>query len=147
MCTDADIIATQLNRAWNPITSRYTWQQVSGMNLDIPGGATIVVIAHGNSTEIGNAQAGVVDVNPQKFLELIRGNMAQGAAPAAIYISSCGRTIAEFTGAVGLEAERSQLWPETPFYGHSDPVTGDVPPRTALSWRPIYHGARRRGGG
>jgi hypothetical protein len=139
MSTNQDILNTQLNAAWNPVTNRYTWAQVSAMNLNIAGGATIVVIAHGNGTEIGNAQPGTIDVNAETFLALIQGNMA-GAAPAAIYISTCGPGIAEFAAGVRIAAQNNQIWAATRIFGHSDPVAGPVPPPNDIRWFEIFHG-------
>jgi hypothetical protein len=138
MSTDPDIIATQLNAAWNPITNRYTWQQVSGMNLAIPAGAVIVVVAHGSGTEIGNAQPGTVDVNATTFLALIQGNMAAAAFPNAIYISTCGPGIAQFAAAVRLAAEQNAIWANTRIYGHNDAVAGPVPAPGTVDWTQIF---------
>ncbi len=136
MSTDPDIINTQLNIAWGPIT-RYTWAQVSQMNIGIANAATIVVIAHGNGTEIGNSHPGGVDVNAETFLALVQGNMNAGV-PASIYISTCGHQIAEFAAAVRIAADNNQIWNATSIYGHSDPVAGPVPPPNDIRWYEIY---------
>ncbi|SCC51321.1 hypothetical protein GA0061070_10323 [Kosakonia oryziphila] len=138
MSTDADIVNTQLNAAWNPVTNRYTWAQVNPMNLNIINGATIVVIAHGNGTEIGNAAPGVVDINAETFLALVQGNMANNAVPARIYISSCGPGIAEFAANVRIAAQNNQIWHNTRIFGHSDPVSGPVPPANDIRWTQIF---------
>lgn len=65
MSTDADIRNTNLNARWNPFT-RYTYPQVQRGGLNIPAGSTIVVIAHGSGTEIGNATPGTgADINAE----------------------------------------------------------------------------------
>lgn len=138
MSTDNDIVNTQTNVAWNPITARYNWGQVSAMNLNVPNQATIVVIAHGNGDEIGNAQAGVVDIDAETFIALIQGNMANNAMPAAIYISTCGPGIAQFAAAVRIAAENNLIWANTDIYGHSDPVAGPVPPPNDIRWVQIF---------
>ena len=138
MSTDADIIATGLDPAWNPVTQRYAWAAVSGMNLNIAGGATLVVVAHGNGQEIGNANAGVVDINAETFLALIQSNMAAGTVPAAIYISTCAPGIAQFAAGVRLAAEGNQIWHATRIFGHYNPVAGNVPPSTDIRWDEIF---------
>lgn len=138
MSTDNDIVNTQTDAAWNPITARYNWAQVSAMNLNVPNQATIVVIAHGNGDEIGNAQAGVVDIDAETFIALIQGNMANNAMPAAIYISTCGPGIAQFAAAVRIAAENNLIWANTRIYGHSDPVAGPVPPPNDIRWVQIF---------
>lgn len=137
MSTDADIINTTVNVAWNPITQRYTWHQVSATNLGIPAPATIIVIAHGNNNEIGNAGLGV-DIDAEYFLVLVQQNMAPGPSPDAVYISTCGRGIAEFSAAVRIAAENNQIWQNTRIYGHCDPVSGPVPPPSDIRWVEIF---------
>lgn len=136
MSTDPDIVNTPLDAAWNPIANRYSWAQVSAMNLNIAGGATVVVIAHGNGNEIGNAAPGTVDINAETFLALVQGNMI--AAPASIYISTCGPGIAEFAANVRIAAENNQIWNATSIFGHSDPVAGPVPPPGDIRWIQIF---------
>jgi hypothetical protein len=140
MSTDPDIIATPLNAAWNPIANRYTWAQVSAMNLNIAGGATIVVVAHGDGNEIGNAAPGAIDINAETFLALVQGNMNPAAAPARIYVSTCGPGIAEFAANVRIAAENNQIWNATSIFGHSDPVAGPVPPPNDIRWFEIFAG-------
>lgn len=86
MSTDTDIINTQLNAAWDLIAARYEWRQVKAMSLNIVNPATIVIIAHGNGKEIGNATPGTIDIEAETFLTLIQGNMAPNQVPNAIYI-------------------------------------------------------------
>jgi hypothetical protein len=136
MSTDIDIRNTQLNPAWNPIQNRYNWNQVSASNINLNGGQTIVVIAHGNDSEIGNAQPGTIDINAQIFLVLIHANMQ--TAPAAIYISTCGIGIAQFAAAVRIAANQNQIWGHTRIFGHSDPVAGPVPPPNDIRWFQIF---------
>jgi hypothetical protein len=138
MSTDPDIIATQLNVACDPIANRYTWAQVSAMNLNIAGGATIVVVAHGNGNEIGNSVPGTVDVDAETFLALVHGNMDLGASPASIYISTCGPGIVEFAANVRIAADNNQIWNGISIFGHSDPVAGPVPPPHDISWFEIF---------
>ncbi|MBQ1782493.1 MAG: hypothetical protein II007_02440 [Gammaproteobacteria bacterium] len=137
MSTDPDIVDTALDAAWQPVTNRYSWAQIKTMNLGIAAAKTIVVIAHGNNTEIGNAKAGKVDIVAETFLALIQGNM-QGAAPAKIFISTCGQGIAQFAARVRLAAEQNDIWSGTKIFGHSDPVYGPVPPPHDVRWFEIF---------
>lgn len=140
MSTDPDIVGTRLNQAWNPIANRYDWAQVSGINLGLTGNPVIVVVAHGNDTEIGNADSGTIDIDAETFLALIQGNMdsGTGAFPSAVYISTCGAGIAMFAAAVRLAAEANEIWDHTRIFGHSDPVAGPVPPPNDIRWFEIY---------
>jgi hypothetical protein len=139
MSTDADIIATPLDAGWGHATARYNWGQVSQMNLGInDAAATIIVIAHGNNTEIGNAEPGVVDVTAEAFLADIQGNMFGNITPTAIYISTCGHEIAEFSAAVRIAAQNNQIWQNTRICGHCDPVSGPVPPQNDDRWVQIF---------
>ena len=137
MSTDPDIIGTGLNAAWNPIAARFNWAQVSAGGQGIPAGSTIVVIAHGNGDEIGNAAPGTVDINAEVFLALIQSNMAAGV-PAAIYLSTCSPGIAQFTAAVRIAAENNHIWANTHLYGHNDPQAGPVPPPGGIVWTEIF---------
>ncbi|WP_208729728.1 hypothetical protein [Corallococcus exercitus] len=143
MSTDADIIGTPLNSAWDPILARYTWSQVAALNLGIPNRATIVVIAHGNGDEIGNARPGTVDISPESFLVHIQANMAQGGTPAAIYISTCAYGIAAFAAQVRIAAQNNQLWNNTRIFGHWNPVLGSVPGPNTSDWIQIFPRRRR----
>jgi hypothetical protein len=128
-----------LNGAWNPINACYNWTQVRGGNNNIPNGATIVVIAHGNDREIGNARAGGdVDINATTFLACIQSNMAHHAVPAAIYLSTCGSGIAGFTADVRIAAEQNAIWRNVHLYGHSDPQGGAVQPPNSIVWTQIF---------
>lgn len=139
MSTDADIVATTLNAGWNPIAQRYTWAQVQPMNLGIPNGSTIVVIAHGHDAEIGNKTAGTgVDVNATTFLDLIQGNMAAHATPARVYISACTSGIAGFAAAVSIAAHQKNMWSNVEVYGPTAPVVGPVPPAANITWARMY---------
>ncbi|MFT3980558.1 MAG: hypothetical protein QM687_08825 [Ferruginibacter sp.] len=138
MSTDQDIIDTQLSPQWGPAQARYSWNQVSAMDLGISTGHTIVVIAHGNNQLIGNSQ-GQPNIDAATFLALIQGNMQNGAVPAAIFISACGETIAGFAAGVRIAAEQNQVWANTRIFGHCNPVAGPVPPpNTLLNWVEIY---------
>jgi hypothetical protein len=138
MSTDADIVNTQLDPGWPPVTARYSWAQVNPMNLNIGGGQTLVVIAHGNGSEIGNAAPGTIDINATTFLALIQGNMQAGLYPSEIYISTCGPGIAQFAADVRIQAQNNLIWANTRIYGHSDPVSGPVPPPNDMRWIQIF---------
>lgn len=137
LSTDADIVNTALDTKWNPIVNRYSWAQVNPMNLNLAGGTTIVVIAHGNGSEIGNANPEIIDIDAETFLTLIQGNMLNNA-PAGIYISTCGPGIAQFAASVRIAAENNQIWNNTRIFGHSDPVAGPVPPPNDIRWFEIF---------
>lgn len=140
MSTDADITSTTLDPSWNPIAGNHQWAAIQHGGLNIPGGATIIVIAHGNNKEIGNRNPGAVDINAETFLALIHSNMAGGAAPARIFISACAKDIAGFAAGVRLAAENNRIWANTEIYGHTDPVSGAVPRYTpqSLDWTQIF---------
>ena len=137
MSTDPGIQATGLHASWSPV-ARHVWAQVAQGGLNIPANSTVVVIAHGNGTEIGNEQAGMVDIDATTFLALIQSNMANYAQPAAIYISTCGPGIAEFAANVRIAAEQNHIWVNTHIYGHHDPVAGSIPPQGVLAWTQIF---------
>lgn len=138
MSTDQDIVSTTLDSSWSPVAQRYSWDQVKAANLKIAEGATIVVVAHGDGKEIGNAKPGTVDVSPETFLALIQGNMAANSLPAVVYISTCAPGIAEFAARVRIGAESNKIWSHTRVYGHHDPVGGPVPPRKDVRWTQIF---------
>jgi IPT/TIG domain len=138
MSTDADIVNVQLGDRWPAPTAWYNWNQIELGGLNIPNGATIVVIAHGNRTEIGNAYPGTIDINAAAFLAIIRSNMAAGAVPSEIYISACQGGIAEFAAAVALICQGGNTWQQTTIYGHSDAVIGPVPNPNTLAWYAIF---------
>ena len=137
MSTNADIVNTGLNAAWNPITARYHWAQIQNGGQGIPAGATIVVIAHGNGDEIGNAVPGVVDITAEAFLAVVHTNMAAGS-PAAIYLSTCSPGIAQFTAAVRIAAQNNNIWAHTRLYGHNDAQIGPVPAPRQMAWTQIF---------
>jgi hypothetical protein len=145
MSTDADIVNVPLGGGWPAPAGRYQWAQVAPGGLNIPNGATVVVIAHGNRTEIGNAHPGTVDINAAAFLALIYSNMAVNAVPSDIYISACQGGIAEFAASVALLAQSNNIWQRTTIYGHSDPMAGPVPNPGTLAWYAIYPPAREGG--
>jgi len=138
MSTENDIVNTKLDGAWNPIKARYSWARVSGGKNSIPNGATIVVIAHGEAREIGNVHPGAVDINDATFLALIQSNMAAHAAPAAIYLSTCGTGIAEFAAAVRIAADENKIWHNVRLYGHHDSLAGTVQPPNSIVWTQIF---------
>lgn len=137
MSTDADIVNTGLNAAWNPITARYSWAQIQNGGRNIPAGSRIVVIAHGNGDEIGNAAPGVVDITAEAFLAIIHSNMAAGS-PASIYLSTCSPGIAQFTAAVRIAAQNNNIWANTDLFGHNDAQAGPVPAPGGMAWTQIF---------
>ncbi|WGS45276.1 hypothetical protein LFL97_21245 [Burkholderia sp. JSH-S8] len=138
MSTDADIRQTQLNAAWGNAVTRFSWGQVSQGGLNIPGGSTIIVVAHGNNSEIGNAAAGIVDVDEAVLLATVHSCMAANAAPARVYLSTCGKGLAIFTARVRITATQNQVWRGVELFGHHEAVSGPVPPATALAWSQIF---------
>lgn len=138
MSTDKDIVDTTLNSKWEPIDQRYSWQQVKSMELNVSDRATIVVLAHGNGSEIGNANPGEIDIDASTFLALIQSNMDAHTTPSSVYISTCGPGIAEFAANVRLTAEQNDVWKNTRIFGHNDPVSGPVPPPNDMSWTEIF---------
>ena len=138
---DQDIIGTQVHPDFNPIGARYNLNQVQTLSGVIDNGDVIVVIAHGNNQEIGNADEGV-EFTADDFINLIDDLMKQGAVPSRIYISACAHDIAAFTAAVRIEAENRGIWNTVRIFGHSDPVAGQVPsPNTRGNvWVEIFHG-------
>ncbi|KQN54691.1 hypothetical protein ASE98_17190 [Pseudomonas sp. Leaf48] len=141
MSTDADIVNTTLNPAWPAVTARHDWAAVRNMNLNIEGGAVIVVLAHGNNNVIGDAGP-AISLNAETFLASVQGNIQAGQAPGAVYISTCGKDIAGFAAGVRICAENNKVWANTAIFGHHSPVAGPVPPPTPtnLSWVQIYQG-------
>jgi hypothetical protein len=137
MSTDNDIVRTRLAPAWGR-TDYYNWDRVLQSNLRIGENTRIVVIAHGNGTEIGNAAVGSVDISAQRFIELIRNNMTRQVVPAQIYISTCGPGIAEFAARVRIEAQQDGILNQTAIFGHHDPVQGPVPPPNDQRWTRIF---------
>ncbi|CAB3708824.1 hypothetical protein LMG24238_04060 [Paraburkholderia sediminicola] len=138
MSTDADIRQTQLDPAWGNAVTRYSWAQVSQGGLNIPNGSTIIVVAHGNDTEIGNAASGTVDINESVFLATVHGCMAGGAVSARVYLSTCGTGLATFTARVRIVATQNQVWRGVQLFGHHNAVAGLVPSTTALAWTQIF---------
>jgi hypothetical protein len=141
MSTDHDILATQLHAGWNPINARHHWAQVAPGGLNMPNGARIVVIAHGHDTEIGNSNPHTgVDISAEAFLALIQSNMAHGAVPSAIYLSTCGTGIAGFTANVRRAAQHNNIWHNVHLYGHHEGQAGTVQPPTPdnVTWTEIF---------
>lgn len=150
MSTDQDILNTQLHHTWNTfhggVAHRRTWAQVHQGGLNIPHGAIILVIAHGNGDEIGNANPDTgVDITPADFIHLIQNNMQNQnnmhAQPDAIYISTCGTGHALFAAHVVnlLDGGGPGLWLHTTFFGHNDAVAGNVPsPHAQFDWTQIF---------
>jgi hypothetical protein len=145
--TDTDITAEQADEGWGRIQGRYQWAQViayslpGGRSLNLPDRCDIIVIAHGNANEIGNANPGPVDINAWSFLALIQANMAANAAPGRIFISACAPSgLAEFPAAVSMAAGQNEIWRNTEIYGHTSNVVGPVPVYSERSraWTVIY---------
>ncbi|WP_133491256.1 hypothetical protein [Alcanivorax sp. 24] len=138
LSTDDDIRNTQLNPGWNPVQARYIWDQIHPCHLNLAGAITLVVIAHGNGCEIGNADPGIIDIDENAFLALVQGNMENGAVPVSIHLSTCGPGIAEFAARVRLAAQQNGVWHGTRIFGHSDAVAGLVPPPGDIRWFEIF---------
>lgn len=146
MSTDNDIINTATDPAWNPIAGRYTWAQINppaGLHapgLNIPNQSTIVVIAHGADSVIGNQQPNTgVDIEAELFLFLIDQNMAVNGVPGRIYISACAPTgLATFTAQVILTAQQNNIWQHVQCYGHTTNIAGAVPPPNSPQWQRIF---------
>ncbi|CAI8772746.1 DUF3168 domain-containing protein [Pseudomonas sp. IT-P12] len=146
MSTDKDIVGTPLSAGWQPENARYRWAQINQpQSLNIPGGAVIVVVAHGTNKTIGN-EGPTLNITADQFLDIVQHHMQHGHAPAAIYISTCGEEIAGFAARVVLCAEANQMWGNTEIFGHHDDVSGPVPAPTpqSVEWDPIYQ-KRTRG--
>lgn len=137
MSTDADIRATTLASGWPAVTTRFPWASVQTGGWNLPQGSTIIVVAHGNNDEIGNATPGTVDVTPAAFLALVHSGMANGAMPEAVYVSACSHHIAGFAAQVRLLAQDNAVWHRTRIFGHSEAIAGPVPSPTALGWYEI----------
>lgn len=140
MSTDREVVDATVDRSWHPIAGNYQWDAIEPGGINIPGGATIIVIAHGNNEEIGNHHPGTVDIDAAAFLALIYFNMAAGASPARIFIHACAKDIAGFTAHVSLLAEQNDIWSNTRIFGHTDPAPPNVPPYSEKSrdWTEIY---------
>jgi hypothetical protein len=139
MSTDPEILNTALHPNWPQPWRRHQWAAVSAGGLNIPNN-DIVVIAHGAPTEIGNHDAGTVDITPDQFVQHIAANMAVGAVPSHIYISVCQTTHANFAALVHFAIERQRaagtlLWASTPpVSGHSNSISGRIPVSTGVEW-------------
>lgn len=138
MSTNQDIINTQVNASWLPITERFSWAQVAQMNLNVPENSTIIVVAHGNNGEIGNAKPGIIDIDAHTFLALVQSNMVAVSTPTSIYISTCGQSIAAFAAAVRIAAQNNKIWANTRIFGHNQAISGNVPPQNSIDWVEIY---------
>lgn len=139
MSTDADILATQLDTDWPAVTARHHWAAVRGTNLNIAGGAVIVVIAHGTNEHIGD-EGPSLSIEAPAFLATVQGNMQAGQVPSAVYISTCGEDIAGFAAAVRLCANANRVWANTKIFGHHSGINGPVPspnPKN-VNWVRIY---------
>jgi hypothetical protein len=151
MSTDEDIIQTAVKQGFPGNYLRHSWKKVIGFSngypkLNIPDGSTIVVIAHGNSNVIGNANDEDVTLTPEAFLATIFGNMSSNqSAPAEIYISACGeKGLALFGAAVAITCSNNDIYGQATIYGHGNSIEGDVPNPKNLSWTPIYVSKKRR---
>lgn len=144
MSTDHDILTTQLDSGWNVI-HRNSWRQIQQGNCNIPAGSNIVVIAHGNDEEIGNAEPGEVDINADYFLSLIEVNI-QGP-PQNIFISVCQPGgMAQFAARVVNAINANSDWMQVTVFGHEIEIDGKVPnPDDESLWTPIYQWTTRSG--
>lgn len=141
--TDTDIVRTQIHTNWGTVSNRYSWAQIQAGALGVPVGQTIVIIAHGSATEIGNATPGTVDLTASDLVDSIVKNVV--GDPRAIYISTCDHNIANFASGVRIEADRRGIWANTSIFGHRDAMSGTVPPPNDIGWNQMMpDGARRR---
>ncbi|MBD9442861.1 hypothetical protein [Pseudomonas sp. PDM04] len=144
MTYEQDIASTPLDPGWPGETHRFGLNQIKNPpSLNVPAGAVIVVVAHGNNKELGDP--GRAGISAGEFVNLVHANMQGGQAPSAIYISSCSDDIAEYAARVCLVAQERQIWANTTIFGHHDAVAGSVPPPTSGSvvWEPIYQNRTR----
>lgn len=141
--TYRDILDTQVNPGFPLPFQRFHGGKITPGDLNIPQGAVIIVIAHGNDDEIGNANDNIVALNAETFIATITANMANNAQPARIYISACGqRGLATFAAKIALIAQNEQIWLGTEIYGHIDSIHGNVPGPNDNRWTAIYVGRR-----
>lgn len=141
--TDSDIVRTQLHTNWGVVSNRYSWAQIQAGSLGVPVGQTIVIIAHGSATEIGNATPGTVDLTASDLVDKIANNVV--GDPGAIYISTCDHDIANFASYVRLEADKRGIWKNTSIFGHRDAMSGKVPPPNDVGWNEMMpKGTKRR---
>ena len=144
MATDADIVGTPLNAGWGAVAGRQNWQSVAAGNGNLPAGATIVVVAHGDGTHIGNHTPGTIDLTAAQVMQHIQANMAAGA-PGAVYLSVCAPGIAQFTAALQIAASAGAAWAATRLWGHCDAVVGAVPAPAQPGWTEIFRNRTRSG--
>lgn len=143
MSMDTDILACGLATDWGTPDEDDDYTTLQANNANIANGATLVLIAHGNTDEIG----GKIDpgFNASELVDLIDNNMASGK-PKEIYIHACcanRHSLAYFAAKVALAAEQKNLWSGTEIYGHSvDIVSHEVPrpPPRLGNWTWIYIG-------
>lgn len=138
MSTDRDVVNTPVSAKWGSVAGRFHWSAVKAMNLSLINGSTIIVVAHGNNSEIGNDKPGTIDIDAETFLAIVAGNMANGGSPASVYISACADKIAEFAARVCIAAGNNYVWQKTRIFGHADPVIGEVPGPKSLAWFEIF---------
>lgn len=148
MSTDHDIITTGVSGDFGP-TTIHSWATIAASGCNIPDDETVVVVAHGNSTEIGDEDGTTpnsIGLDAESFVHTVNANMSNGAQPAAIYISVCGEGLAEFAAGVRVVAKRNGVWANTKIYGHCQSVSGNVPPRSSrgdMGWTEIFAQRRR----
>ena len=140
--TDDDIKKTTLSASWN-VQKRHSYTDVAANNCNLPNGCVILIIAHGNNSEIGNASSGVVDYDPKKLLTSIKSNMAPSAAPKKIYLSVCQDArsgIAAFAAKLSGEitSVKEHAFKGAVIAGHNKGISGSVPPPKGVEWFEIY---------
>lgn len=138
LSTDKNIATIGLDAGWDSVSGWYFWNQVVLVDLGIPNSATILVIAHCDKNEIGNAEPGEIDINAQMLLVLIQCNMANNAMPASVYVATYGQGIEQFAAALRLAAEQNNVWAHTRIYGYHDSPLEVVPPPNDVAWVEIF---------
>lgn len=144
MSTDEDIVGTKLHTDWGSVSKTFSWEEISERRHNVSEGEVIVVVAHGNNEQIGNAE-GDPGINAACFVQLVQANMAPDAKPSAIYISTCGKDIAGYAASVRLYAEENELLGGTRLLGHDSSVAGEVPSPhlKGSTWVEIFEGRTR----
>jgi hypothetical protein len=134
MSNDYDIRNTNLNDSWGEY-ERKSFRDITSKKFKLLNGQTIIVSAHGNNQEIGDANDGGWSYSPSQFIDTIQGVMGVGAEPSKLYISACAVRLAEYAAKVRIEAEKRGIWNNTQIFGNHDAVPMDVPsPPPNLAW-------------
>lgn len=140
LSNDLDIRGTEMHESWGAPTQNFTAQQCGSFSEVIPHDATLVIIAHGDPREIGDADPTGLTYSPQACMAIIQRLMRRGAQPAHVYVSACSRNHATFAAALSNAADELE-W-TTAFYGHETPVSGKVPAAGSREWTPFYPNRR-----